>query len=53
MEMESEAVMKEHELQRRDLMIMRYDRQRSLCEEIITRQRQMLQGKIPYLFTNP
>lgn len=42
-EMQSEALLKEHELRRRDLVIMRYDRQRSLCDEIITRQRQMLE----------
>ncbi|XP_050691538.1 kinesin-like protein KIF19 isoform X3 [Eriocheir sinensis] len=41
-EMRSEALLKEHELQRRELVIMRYDRQRSLCDQIITRQRQML-----------
>lgn len=44
-EMRSEALMKEYELQRRELVIMRYDRQRSLCDQIITRQRQMLDGK--------
>nr|XP_053653604.1 kinesin-like protein KIF19 [Cherax quadricarinatus] len=43
-EMQSEALLKEHELRRRDLVIMRYDRQRSLCDEIITRQRQMLEA---------
>ncbi|KAK8390230.1 hypothetical protein O3P69_010137 [Scylla paramamosain] len=41
-EMQSEALIKEYELQRRELVIMRYDRQRSLCDQIITRQRQML-----------
>lgn len=44
-EMRSEALLKEHELQRRELVIMRYDRQRSLCDQIITRQRQMLDGE--------
>ena len=44
-EMRSVALMKEFELQRRELVIMRYDRQRSLCDQIITRQRQMLEGK--------
>ena len=44
-EMESEALLKEHELRRRDLLILRYDRQRTLCEEIITRQRQMIEGQ--------
>ncbi|XP_042223542.1 kinesin-like protein KIF19 isoform X3 [Homarus americanus] len=42
-EMQSEALLKEHELRRRDLVIMRYDRQRSVCDEIITRQRQMIE----------
>ncbi|XP_045115573.1 kinesin-like protein KIF19 isoform X2 [Portunus trituberculatus] len=41
-EMRSEALIKEYELQRRELVIMRYDQQRSLCDRIITRQRQML-----------
>ena len=45
-EMESEALLKEHELRRRDLLILRYDRQRTLCEEIITRQRQMIEGQL-------
>nr|XP_045619203.1 kinesin-like protein KIF19 [Procambarus clarkii] len=43
-EMQSEALLKEHELRRRDLVIMRYDRQRTLCDEIITRQRQMIEA---------
>ncbi|XP_042875431.1 kinesin-like protein KIF19 isoform X2 [Penaeus japonicus] len=42
-EMQSEALLKEHELRRRDLLIMRYDRQRNLCDEIITRQRQVIE----------
>ena len=49
-EMESEAVLKEHEIQRRDLMIMRYDRHRSLCEEIIRRQKMMLEGGCIYIY---
>lgn len=44
-EMRSEALIKEYELQRHELVIMRYDQQRSLCDKIITRQRQMLDGK--------
>lgn len=44
-EMQSDALLKEHELRRRDLVIMRYDRQRTLCDEIITRQRQMIEGE--------
>ncbi|XP_042873369.1 kinesin-like protein KIF19 [Penaeus japonicus] len=43
-EMQSEALLKEHELRRRDLLIMRYDRQRNLCDEIITRQRQVIEA---------
>lgn len=48
--MRSEALLKEHELQRRELVIMRYDRQRSLCDQIITRQRQMLDGEALGIF---
>ncbi|KAK7062971.1 Kinesin-like protein kif19 [Halocaridina rubra] len=47
MEMQSEALLKEHELRRRDLLILRYDRQRTLCDEIITRQRQMIEDLNP------
>ncbi|XP_071540664.1 kinesin-like protein KIF19 isoform X3 [Panulirus ornatus] len=43
-EMQSDALLKEHELRRRDLVIMRYDRQRTLCDEIITRQREMIEA---------
>lgn len=44
-EMQSEALLKEHELRRRDLVIMRYDRQRNLCDQIISRQRQIIEGE--------
>ncbi|CAL4176991.1 unnamed protein product [Meganyctiphanes norvegica] len=46
-EMQSEALLKEHELRRRDLLILRYDRQRNLCEEIIHRQRTILEEFSP------
>ena len=45
MEMRSNQLIKDHELRRRDLMILRYDRQRTLCDEIISRQRQLIEGK--------
>ncbi|RXG71221.1 hypothetical protein Avbf_09959, partial [Armadillidium vulgare] len=38
-EMARNAIVREHDLYRRDLLLMRYDRQRALCEEIITKQR--------------
>ncbi|CAH1956480.1 unnamed protein product [Acanthoscelides obtectus] len=44
MALQSERLVRQHELRRRDLVILRYDRQRQLCEEIITRQRQLLEG---------
>jgi hypothetical protein len=47
MALQSERLIKQHELQRRDLVILRYDRQRHICEEIITRQRQLMEGKPP------
>ncbi|PSN54129.1 hypothetical protein C0J52_09468 [Blattella germanica] len=43
MALQSERLIKQHELRRRDLVILRYDRQRQLCEEIITRQRQLME----------
>ncbi|XP_069695410.1 kinesin-like protein KIF19 isoform X2 [Periplaneta americana] len=43
MALQSERLIKQHELRRRDLVILRYDRQRHLCEEIITRQRQLME----------
>jgi len=44
MGMQSEKMMKLHEIRQRDLAILRYDRQRQICEEIITRQRQIMEG---------
>lgn len=46
MALQSERLIKQHELWRRELIILRYDRQRHLCEEIITRQRQLMEGII-------
>ncbi|XP_068084408.1 kinesin-like protein KIF19 [Anabrus simplex] len=43
MALQSERLIKQHELRRRDILILRYDRQRQLCEEIITRQRQLME----------
>lgn len=44
MALQSERLVRQHELRRRDLVILRYDRQRQLCEEIISRQRQLMEG---------
>ncbi|KAK6623852.1 hypothetical protein RUM44_010708 [Polyplax serrata] len=45
--LQSERLTREHALRQRDLTIMRYDRQRQICEEIITRQRKIMEdGKI-------
>nr|XP_022906683.1 kinesin-like protein KIF19 isoform X2 [Onthophagus taurus] len=47
MALQSERLVRQHELRRRDLVILRYDRQRQLCEEIISRQRSLIEeGKI-------
>nr|XP_023029277.1 kinesin-like protein KIF19 [Leptinotarsa decemlineata] len=47
MALQSERLVRQHELKRRDLLILRYDRQRQICEEIITRQRQLIEeGKL-------
>ncbi|CAH0563687.1 unnamed protein product [Brassicogethes aeneus] len=44
MALQSERLVRQHELRRRDLVILRYDRQRQLCEDIITRQRHLIEG---------
>ncbi|XP_049817903.1 kinesin-like protein KIF19 isoform X2 [Aethina tumida] len=43
MALQSERLVRQHELRRRDLVILRYDRQRQLCEDIITRQRHLIE----------
>lgn len=50
MALQSERLTRQHELRRRDLLLLRYDRQRQICDEIITRQRQLMEGT---LFVNP
>jgi kinesin family protein 18/19 len=52
MALQSERLIKQHELRRRDLVILRYDQQRHLCEEIITRQRQLMEGNklVPVIY---
>ena len=44
--MKSEGLLKEHEVRRRDLLILKYDKQRSLCDEIIVRQQKLIQGEL-------
>lgn len=46
MALQSERLVRQHELRRRDLVILRYDRQRQLCEDIITRQRHLIEGSL-------
>ena len=41
----SGEVAKEHEVRRRDLLILKYDKQRSLCDEIILRQQKLIEGE--------
>ena len=48
-EMQSEALLKEHEVRRRDLLILKYDKQRTLCDEIIQRQRALIEGTLSKL----
>ena len=43
--MKSEGLLKEHEVRRRDLLILKYDKQRSLCDEIILRQQKLIEGE--------
>jgi len=40
-----ERALRRDELRRRDLLLLRYDRQRQLCDEIITRQRRLIEGE--------
>ena len=44
--MKSEGLLKEHEVRRRDLLILKYDKQRSLCDEIILRQQKLIEGRL-------
>ena len=44
MMLQSERLVKQHELRRRELMLLRYDRQRQISDEIITRQRRIMEG---------
>ena len=48
-EMQRDALLKEHEVRKRDLLILKYDKQRSLCDEIIERQRELIEGKLDTL----
>lgn len=41
-EMQTDQLIREHELRQRDLMIVRYDRQRLLCDEIIGKQKLLI-----------
>lgn len=58
MMLQSERLVKQHELRRRELMLLRYDRQRQISDEIITRQRRIMEGmvskkkSINYFFTH-
>lgn len=42
--LQGERAARQHELRRRELLLQRRDQQRRLADEIITRQRQVLQG---------
>ena len=50
--MQSEALLKEHEVRRRDLLILKYDKQRTLCDEIIQRQRALIEGIVQRTYHN-
>ena len=47
-EMQRDALLKEHEVRKRDLLILKYDKQRTLCDEIIERQKELIDGE--YIF---
>ena len=42
MEMQSACLLHEFELQKKDMLVTRYDQQRSLCDEIIQQQRALI-----------
>ncbi len=44
-EMQRDALLKDHEVKKRDLLILKYDKQRTLCDEIIERQRELIEGE--------
>lgn len=46
------ALAREHELRRRQSALRRHERQRQLCDQIITQQRQLIEGLTQTLFTN-
>lgn len=46
MMLQSERLVKQHELRRRELLLLRYDRQRQISDEIITRQRRIMEGRL-------
>lgn len=46
--LQSQRLAKEYALRQRDSTIMKYGRQRQICEEIITRQRKIMEGKIAW-----
>ena len=47
-EMQSDALLQQHEVRRRDLLLLKYDRQRNLMDEIIQRQRALIEGEQKY-----
>ena len=50
--MQSNTLLKEHEVRRRDLLILKYDKQRNLSDEIIQRQKALIDGKEIKLIVN-
>lgn len=44
-EMQRDALLKDHEVRKRDLLILKFDKQRALCDEIIDRQRVLIEGQ--------
>lgn len=50
MMLQSERLVKQHELRRRELSLLRYDRQRQISDEIITRQRRIMEGRYRQTF---
>lgn len=44
-ESQSETLLTEYEVKKRDILLIKYDKQKSLSDEIIQRQRQLIEGE--------
>lgn len=47
--LQAERLARQAELRRRDLQLLRAERQRRLCEDIISTQRRIIEGKVDFI----